>query len=264
MFVPWPLKPVQVDKITVKLYPVIDSTMKPPERAHAFKTNKPTLAVPGIDRRMMFDTLGAQLNLSAIVDGVLGNWNRHFCHNWCNFANLTILSFHNDTGKQVNNTTTATNLAVLLPVINGTITACWKQHIRIVCIQMNLDFTNLITLDPPGVTVLQVEFYIELPQGSCNMTNGHGSLYRLTTYLGPDDICTMPPDVFLRDILDITLQDGPINLLCPEFNLTAAKTDSTIIEAKINMKIIRLAPPSVIDHLFNQLCPGYSKDSCCS
>jgi hypothetical protein len=35
----------------------------------------------------------------------------------------------------------------------------------------------------------------------------------------------MPPDVFSRDILlGITLQDGPINLLCPEFNLTVAKT----------------------------------------
>ncbi len=92
------------------------------------------------------------------------------------------------------------------------------------------------------------------------MTNGHGSPYRLTTYLGPDDICTMPPDVFLRDILGVTLQDVPINLLCPEFNLMAAKTDSMIIEAKINMKVICLAIPSVIDHLFNQLCLGYSKE----
>jgi hypothetical protein len=45
---------------------------------------------------MMLDTLGAQLNLSAIVDGVLGDWTRHFQRAWCNFANLTILSFHND------------------------------------------------------------------------------------------------------------------------------------------------------------------------
>jgi hypothetical protein len=92
------------------------------------------------------------------------------------------------------------------------------------------------------------------------MTNGHASPYRLTTYLGPDDIRTMPPDVFSRDILGITLQDGPINLLRPEFNLTAAKTDSTIIEAEINMNVIHLATQSVIDHLFNKLCPGYSKE----
>ena len=36
MFVPRTLKPVQIDKMTVKLYPVVDSTMKPPERTHAF------------------------------------------------------------------------------------------------------------------------------------------------------------------------------------------------------------------------------------
>jgi hypothetical protein len=73
MFVPRPLEPVQVDKITVKLYPVVDLTMKPPECAHAFQMNKTALAVPGIDRCMMLDTLGAQLNLSAIVNGVLGD-----------------------------------------------------------------------------------------------------------------------------------------------------------------------------------------------
>ena len=82
MFVPRPLKPVQVDKMTLKLYPVIDSMMKPPEHAHAFQiNNKTALAVPGIDRRMMLDTLGAQLNLSAIVDNVLGDWHRHICRN---------------------------------------------------------------------------------------------------------------------------------------------------------------------------------------
>ena len=75
MFVPQPLEPVQVDKITDKLYPVIDFTMKPPECAQAFQTNKTNLTVPGIERRMMLDTLGAQLNLSAIVNGVLGDWN---------------------------------------------------------------------------------------------------------------------------------------------------------------------------------------------
>jgi hypothetical protein len=257
MFVPRPLKPVQVDKITIKLYPVVDLTMKPPEWAHAFQANKAALVVPDIDHRMMLDTLGAQLNLSIIVDSLLGGWNHHFHRNWCNFANLTILSFHNNAGTQVNNTTTATDSAVLLPVIDGAITACQKQHIRFVHIQMNLDFASHITLDPPGVTVLRVEFYIELPQGLHNITNGHSSSYCLTTYLGLDDIHTMPPDVFSRDILGITHQDGPINLLCLEINLTAAKTDSTIIEAKINMKVICLATPSVIDHLFNQLCPGY-------
>jgi hypothetical protein len=39
----------------------------------------------------------------------------------------------------------------------------------------------------------------------------------------------MPLDLFLCNILVVTLQEGPIDLLFPKFNLMAAKTDSTII-----------------------------------
>ncbi len=132
MFVPRTLEPVQIDKMTVKLYPIVDSTMKPPEHAHAFQINKTALATPGIDRSMMLDTLGAQLNFSAIVDGVLSKWTRHFRCTWCNFANLTILSFHNNSGTQMNDTITAADSAVLLPVIDGPVNACRKQNIRFV------------------------------------------------------------------------------------------------------------------------------------
>ena len=59
--------------MTVKFNPLVDSTMKPPERAHAFQINKTALTAPGIDRHVMLDTLGAQLNLSTIVDGIHGN-----------------------------------------------------------------------------------------------------------------------------------------------------------------------------------------------
>ena len=158
------------------------------------------------------------------------------------------------------NDTTAADLAVLLPVINGPVNACHKQNIRFVRVQLNLDFTSLVTLDPPGVTVLCVEFYIQLPQSSRDMINSAGGAYRLTTFLGPDDICLIPAAEFSPDILAVTLQDGPINMLHPDFNLTSTKTDSTTIAAKIISKIIRLATPSILDHLFNQLCPGYSKE----
>ena len=57
MSAPRPLEPVQVDKMTLKLYPVIDSTMKPPERAHAFQINKTALPTPGINCQMMLSVL---------------------------------------------------------------------------------------------------------------------------------------------------------------------------------------------------------------
>ena len=113
MFVPQPLELVQVDKMALKLYPVIDLKMKPPEHAHAYQINKTALAAPGIDPRMMLDTLGALLNLSTIVDSVLGDWHPYFCRNWSRLASLTILLFHNNAGQQVNDMTTAANLAVL-------------------------------------------------------------------------------------------------------------------------------------------------------
>jgi hypothetical protein len=144
MFVPRPLEPVQVDKMTVKLYPVIDLTMKLPERAHAFQVNKTVLMAPGIDRYLMLDVLSAQLNLSAIVDGIRGDWYRHYHRNWSNFNNLTILLFHNDSGTQVNDTTTAANSAVFLPVTNGLINSCHKRNIRFVWVQMNLNFASLV------------------------------------------------------------------------------------------------------------------------
>jgi hypothetical protein len=70
----------------------------------------------------------------------------------------------------------------------------------------------------------------------------------------------IPHDTFSCNILGITLQDCPLNLLSSDFNLTSAKTDSATIKAEIISKIIKLATPSVLDHRFNQLCPGYSKE----
>jgi hypothetical protein len=127
MFVPWSLESVQVDKLTIKLYPVVNLSLLAPKRAHAFQTNKTALSIPGINRRAMLDTLGAQLNQSAIIDGVLGNRNRHFRRNWCNFAHLTILSFHSNAGTPVNNTTVANDSAILLPVVDGPYADCRKQ-----------------------------------------------------------------------------------------------------------------------------------------
>jgi hypothetical protein len=259
LFVPLPLESVQVDKISVKLYPVVNSSMLAPKHTHAFQTNKTALSIPGIDRRAMLDTLGAQLNLSAIVDGLLGNWNCHFRRNWCNFPHLTILSFHSNAGTQVNTTTDPNNSAVLLPVVDGPYTECRKQ-VRFVRVQLNLNFASLVPSGVQGLTILRVEFYIELPQSSCNMLNGNAQNYSLTSWLGAADLRTISATDFTRNVLAHTLQDGPIDLLCPNFNLTSAKTDSTNIEAEISLKIIRLATPLVLDSLFGQLCPGYSKE----
>jgi hypothetical protein len=92
------------------------------------------------------------------------------------------------------------------------------------------------------------------------MLNCIGGPYCLTTFLSLDDICLVPTSEFSHDILSVTIQDSPIDLLCPNFNLTSKRKDSTTTAAKISLKIICLATPSILDHLFNQLCLGYSKE----
>jgi hypothetical protein len=258
MCVPRSLESVQIDKQTVKLYLVVISTMKPPECAHPFQINKTALATPGIDCCAMLDALGTQINLSAIVNGVLSNWTCHFHCNWCNFANLSILSFHDSAGNQVNNTTTEKDSAVLLPVIDGPLCGCHKQ-VCFVQVLLKLDFSSLVSQDIQGVTILRVEYYIKLPQGLHNLQNGNNQPYCLTIFLGAEDLRTIAATDFACNILTMTLQDGPIDLCCPNFNLTLAKMDSTAIKAEINSKIICLATPLVLGHLFNQLCPSYLK-----
>jgi hypothetical protein len=114
-------------------------------------------------------------------------------------------------GKQVDDTTTTANSAILLPVQDGPIPDCRKKHIWFVQVQLKVDFASLATLDPLGITVLRIEYYIELPQGHPDMQNSSGATYRLTTFLGPDNICHMPVDSFSCNILGVTLQDGPLN-----------------------------------------------------
>jgi hypothetical protein len=148
---------------------------------------------------------------------MLSDWTRHFCCNWCNFEHLSILSFHSNAGTQVNNTVTANDSAVLLPIADGSLAGCRKQ-ICFVRLQLNLYFSSLVMAGIQGVTILRVEYYMELPQGSHDLQNDRGVAYRLTTFLGPDNLCTIFPLDFARDILatlvpmEITFMDNRGNI----------------------------------------------------
>jgi hypothetical protein len=67
---------------------------------------------------------------------------------------MAILSFHNNAGNQMNNITTAANMAILLPVINGAIANCCQLNVKFVRVQITLNFINLVNVDPPGLTTL--------------------------------------------------------------------------------------------------------------
>jgi hypothetical protein len=110
----------------------------------------------------------------------------------------------------------------------------------------------------PGPTTLRIEYFIELPQTTRQMTNGVGNAYNLTTFHGTSDLITLDAQGVQREITNFTLQDGPVELQAASFGATSARTDSSAIRTEIQEKILRLASSSICHTMFTELCPGYS------
>jgi hypothetical protein len=221
----------------VNLYPVVYTAMQVHEHAHAFQINKTALSSQAIELRVMLDALGAQLNLSASVEGLIEEWLQFFQDSWFDFSLLQILSFHNDAGGQVNDTTTAADPAILLPLQDGPIADCPKP-IKFVGVQLNLNYAMLANENPPGPTVFRAMYYIELPLTLHALTNGGGGQYSITTFVGPSDLCTLSPQDVRAQILDLTIQGDPLDLLPPSFNVRSARTDSIALRMEINQMIL--------------------------
>ncbi len=154
--------------------------------------------------------------------------------------------------------TTAADAAILLPVIDGNLANCCRPNVKFARVQITLDFSLLVSIEPPGITTLQVEYYIELPQTSWAMVNGAGAGYNLVTYHGADNLRTLQSAEVQTTIINLTLQDGPYDLQPVSFNLTTARTDGALLRSAIKGKILRLAYATICNTLFLELCPGYS------
>jgi hypothetical protein len=256
-FAPKTLVPVSAGRTTMNLYPVIDTMMLVHKHAHAFQINKTALSLQALNLHVMLDALGAQLNLSASVEGMIEEWLRFFQDSWFNFSLLQILSFHNDAGGQVNNTTTVTGPAFLLPLQDGPVNDCCKA-IKFVGVQLNLNYAALANVNPPGPMVLRGTYYIKLPLTLRALVNENGVQYSITTFIGPSDLRTLSPQEVQAQILNLTIQGDPLDLLPPSFNVRSARTDSIALQMEINQKILCLALPTICNTLFTGLCPGYS------
>jgi hypothetical protein len=180
-FVPLQLVQIQIGKATVYVYPVVTPNMPIFKRAHAFQVVKTATENLPVDMRLIFDAIGTQLNCSAIVEGLLYDLRQTFDDGWYDFTNLSIISFHNSAGAQINNTTVAGSPAILFDVIDGNLANCRQQDVQFVCVSCSINFAPLFTIRNPGNTVLRVEFYLELPKTTVAMTNGAGIAYNLTT-----------------------------------------------------------------------------------
>jgi hypothetical protein len=113
-----PVDPVDVPvgRMIVKLYPKIIPLMPVHERVHTFQVNK--LAIKDLPTNfwLVIDAFGAQLNASLTVKGILSNWRCFLQERWMDFGHLSILSFHNFQGAQMDDNTTSANAQILLPI----------------------------------------------------------------------------------------------------------------------------------------------------
>ncbi len=136
-FTPHALIPISVGRFTVNLYSIVNATMMVQERTHAFQINKAALLSLNLDLHTMLDALGAQLDLSASVEGMIEEWLRLFQDSCFDFSALQILSFPG----RVRKSTTWTGMAHSPNIVPH----CWpivaKSDLMqcLVCIQMTTD-----------------------------------------------------------------------------------------------------------------------------
>ena len=218
------------------------------------------LAGADLDQRARILALAERLDLIFTAESSLADWERKLSKNWFNFANLTIISWHNAHGGIIINTMVANNPSILLPVQNSAAAMCRAEGVKFVWVHLKLDFSDLNTIVPAPSCVLLGKYYIELPQRTVQLLNGHNVAYNLTTFLGAADLRILSPLEIQRDILDETHQDGPFDLLQPAFNLTTCKTDSSVVYGNLKTLVVKLASDTVHEQLFSVLVPGYSME----
>jgi hypothetical protein len=115
-FVPRKPKIVLIGQTLVSLYPKVDSSISDAERALAFQHNKTALASNNLDQRACILTLANWLDLMLTAKLSFTDWEWKLSRNWANFANLTILLWHNMKGSPIADTTAAGDPSVLKPV----------------------------------------------------------------------------------------------------------------------------------------------------
>jgi hypothetical protein len=243
---------IHVGSVTTKLYPKILPTMAVFEWEHTFQVNKTALTKLQADLHLVFDAFGGQLNATSTVGGIYSNWKRHFNKHWHNFNNLTVLSFHNSAGNQINNTTLPGIPQVLLPIQDGNLAHCRSQDVHFVHVKCTLDFTSRQRMVcNPTPPILSVSYYFELPQSICAKISGNGQAYTLVTYAGPKDFCTLSPANDQLQIIAACMQDSPILLKASNFNLPLANTDAFEVSLEIERKILQLAWPEIFVFVFH-------------
>jgi hypothetical protein len=115
-FIPHKPEMFTIGRTSYWLYRKVGENMSDPKKALAFQHNKTALAGVDLEEHTRILTLADRLNLMLTAEADLANWERKLAKNWSNFQYLTILSWHDEKGSRINNTTTPGNSSVLLPI----------------------------------------------------------------------------------------------------------------------------------------------------
>ena len=134
--------------------------MLDPEKAMASQQNKTAPASAELDQKACILALADRLDLMLTAESSLADWERKLRRNWANFANLSILSWHSGNGTLLNNTVTAKDASILLPVQNGAANTCCAPGVKFVRVQLALNYADLNRIDPAPNMTLRGEYYI--------------------------------------------------------------------------------------------------------
>ena len=123
------------------------------------------------------------------------------------FCNLSIVTFHDSGSAEIKTTTTASNAAILLPIQDGAKALCLQKDSPFVCMMCNANFSRLITIPNYRPTVLCVGFYLELPQTTVAVLDGHNIANNLTNLHGVANLTTLTSNEVHTLIFKLCLQD---------------------------------------------------------
>mmetsp|Transcript_34260 Transcript_34260/g.74141 ORF Transcript_34260/g.74141 Transcript_34260/m.74141 type:complete len:298 (+) Transcript_34260:318-1211(+) len=257
-FTPKETVTISVGQYHAQVYVKVTPDMLDFERSFAFHQTVSALKLLPIDPQLLLDTLGNQLNVSMVVDGIKFDWLNYYRKNWYNMAHLTLLSFHNSAGTIMNNATIAGNAHVLKPIQDGLLNDCRPPDVRFVRTKLSLDYRPLMHKDQDNHT-LEATFYVELPQSGAQVLDGNGNPRNLVTWHGAADLTTLSVDQVKADILANVPYATPIELNPGAFNVpNAALVDPDKLEVEIEKRVLLLAMTTVEKDVFATLCPNFS------
>ena len=166
-----------------------------------------------------------------------------------------MISFHDESGQVVANTTTAAAAQILKATGDAaTPTAaanCRVANIKYVTVEVNIDFTQ-ITKD--NSSRFRVSTVVELPITSRQISDDVAGVVNVTTYHGQADIRTMFAEDFEDEILNTTGQKGAAALVAPAFGAGVATLDTETKANKLYEFVVGSCLGWLQNNVFKMIC----------